>query len=184
LNALSGREVDTLISTIGSDVAVKLYANRHFQHKKVQKSPSALDRLLRHINRNKTANLLVVENYQCFNCLMSDSFVLDYFQRRIRLIDARMEVYIKSEKDYQEFSRFLGKLGKVDASAFDKRISVSKTWKEVEVELKKAKSKKGVNVEIKNKNFKDNTCQKIFSTLFLLCVYRQRNMKQSSGLIT
>ena len=32
LNALSGREVDTLISTIGSDVAVKLYANRHFQH--------------------------------------------------------------------------------------------------------------------------------------------------------
>jgi len=181
VNVLSGRDIDALIRTIGNDLAVKLYANRHFQHKKVQEPESDLDRLLKYIYKNQIANLLVVENYQSFSTLMRENFVLNYFEHRIRLIDARMDVYIECEKDYQEFNKFLRKLRVLDSS---KNIRVSKTWQEIESELKMAKRKKGVNVEIKNTNFKNNTCQKIFGALFLLCVHRQWNAKQASGMIT
>ena len=53
--------------------------------------------LLKHINRNRSGNLFIKDNYQIFTALLNSNFILDYFERRIRLIDARMEVYIQSK---------------------------------------------------------------------------------------
>lgn len=50
--------------------------------------------------------------------------------------------------------------------------------KEIKAELEAAKSKKGVSLKISNDNYKDNTCQKIFSDLFLAVIYRRWSLAQ------
>ena len=49
---------------------------------------------------------------------------------------------------------------------------------EIKAELEAAKSKKGVSLKISNDNYKDNTCQKIFSDLFLAVIYRRWSLAQ------
>ena len=53
------------------------------------------------------------------------------------------------------------------------------SWKEIETELKLAKKKKEISLKISNNNYKDNTCQKILSDLFLAVVYRRWKINQT-----
>ncbi|WP_347460938.1 tyrosine-type recombinase/integrase [Acinetobacter sp. ANC 7454] len=173
IDVLSGELSDLTITTIGKNLASKLYANRHFQHKKDTSKNNAIDVLLKHINRNRIGNLLINDNYRIINALLSSDFILDYFESHIRIIDARMEVYIKSKAEYQDFSKFLSEIRGIYGDEFKNKIKVSNiSWKQIDTELKNAKSKKGVSLKIANLNYKDSTCQKIFSTIFLTYLYR------------
>lgn len=180
LNVLSGKEVDTLISSIGNELAEKLYANRHFQHDETCGPNNALDKLLKYIDKNRTGNLLVENNYKIFNILMRNHFILDYFEYRVHLIDARMEVYIQSKQEHQDFGKFCRELKVIYKQVFHEKIKISKlSWKEIETELKLAKKKKEISLKISNNNCKDNTCQKILSDLFLAVVYRRWKINQT-----
>lgn len=173
--------MDILISTIGSDLAEKIYANRHFQHDENCGPNNTLDKLLKYIDKNRTGNLLVENNYKIFNILMRNHFILDYFEYRVHLIDARMEVYIQSKQEHQDFGKFCRELKVIYKQVFHEKIKISKlSWKEIETELKLAKKKKEISLKISNNNYKDNTCQKILSDLFLAVVYRSWKINQTN----
>ena len=179
IDVLAGKNEDLKLKEIGTKLASNLYKNRHFQHKKEISQSNALDMLLKHINRNRSGNLFIKDNYQIFTALLNSNFILDYFERRIRLIDARMEVYIQSKTEHQEFGQFCRELKAIYKQSFQGKIKISKlSWKEIEAELRMAKSKKGISLNISNNNYKDNTCQKILSDLFLAVVYRRWKLAQ------
>lgn len=182
VNVLSGRvddETTINITRIAKDLASKIYANRHFQHQKDIDRHNGLDKLLSYIDKYRLGNLLLDENYLIISKLMKASFILDYFENCIRLIDARMEVHIKSEKEYKEFIKFCSKLSAKDMRSWGQAIEFSKDkWSDIADELEKAKSKKGVSLIINNKECQKHTCQKIFSSLFLACVYRRWKLTQ------
>ena len=160
-------------------MASNLYKNRHFQHKKDISQSNALDMLLKHINRNQSGNVFSEADFKIFTAVLNSNFILDYFERRIRLIDARMEVYIQSKLEHQEFGKFCRELKFIYKQYFQEKIKISKlSWKEIEAELRMAKSKKGVSLKISNDNYKDNTCQKILSDLFLAVIYRRWKLAQ------
>lgn len=182
IDVLSGKNEDLNLKEIGADLASDLYKNRHFQHKKDISQNNALDMLLKHLNRSRAGNLLVKDNYQIFTALLNSDSILNYFERRVRLIDARMEVYIQSKQEHQEFGKFCRELKVIYKQVFHEKIKISKlTWKEIEVELKLAKIKKGISLNISNNNYKDNTCQKILSDLFLAVVYRRWKLNQTNA---
>lgn len=134
--------------------------------------------LLKHINRNKSGNVFSEADFEIFTDVLDSNFTLDYFERRIRLIDARMEVYIQSEVEYQEFDKFCREL-KFIYKQFKEKIKIPKrSWKEIAAELGAAKSKKGVSLKISNGNYKDSTCQKILSDLFLAVIYHRWKLAQ------
>ncbi|WP_196782902.1 site-specific integrase [Acinetobacter lanii] len=178
IDVLSGKNENLKLKEIGRDLASNLYKNRHFQHKNDISKSNPLDMLLKHINRNKSGNVFSEADFEIFTAVLDSNFTLDYFERRIRLIDARMEVYIQSEVEYQEFDKFCREL-KFIYKQFKEKIKISKlSWKEIEAELGAAKSKKGVSLTISNDNYKDNTCQKILSDLFLAVIYRRWSLAQ------
>lgn len=178
IDVLSGKNENLKLKEIGTDLASNLYKNRHFKHKNDISKSNPLDMLLKHINRNKSGNVFGEADFEIFTAVLDSNFTLDYFERRIRLIDARMEVYIQSEVEYQEFDKFCREL-KFIYKQFKEKIKISKlSWKEIKAELEAAKSKKGVSLEISNDNYKDNTCQKIFSDLFLAVIYRRWSLAQ------
>ena len=178
IDVLSGKNENLKLKEIGRDLASNLYKNRHSQHKKDISKSNPLDMLLKHINRNKSGNVFSEADFKIFTALLDSNFMLDYFERRIRLIDASMEVYIQSEVEYQEFDKFCREL-KFIYKQFKEKIKISKlSWKEIKAELEAAKSKKGVSLKISNDNYKDNTCQKIFSDLFLAVIYRRWSLAQ------
>lgn len=178
IDVLSGKNENLKLKEIGRDLASNLYKNRHYQQKNEISKSNPLDMLLKHINRNKSGNVFSEADFEIFTAVLDSNFTLDYFERRIRLIDARMEVYIQSEVEYQEFDKFCREL-KFIYKQFKEKIKISKlSWKEIKAELEAAKSKKGVSLEIRNDNYKDNTCQKIFSDLFLAVIYRRWSLAQ------
>lgn len=178
IDVLSGKNENLKLKEIGRELASNLYKNRHFQQKNEISKSNPLDMLLKHINRNKSGNVFSEADFEIFTAVLDSNFTLDYFERRIRLIDARMEVYIQSEVEYQEFDKFCREL-KFIYKQFKEKIKISKlSWKEIKAELEAAKSKKGVSLEISNDNYKDNTCQKIFSDLFLAVIYRRWSLAQ------
>lgn len=178
IDVLSGKNENLKLKEIGTDLASNLYKNRHFKHKNDISKRNPLDMLLKHINRNKSGNVFSEADFEIFIAVLDSNFTLDYFERRIRLIGARMEVYIQSEVEYQEFDKFCREL-KFIYKQFKEKIKISKlSWKEIKAELEAAKSKKGVSLEISNDNYKDNTCQKIFSDLFLAVIYRRWSLAQ------
>lgn len=178
IDVLSGKNENLKLKEIGRDLASNLYKNRHYQQKNEISKSNPLDMLLKHINRNKSGNVFSEADFEIFTAVLDSNFTLDYFERRIRLIDARMEVYIQSEVEYQEFDKFCREL-KFIYKQFKEKIKISKlSWKEIKAELEAAKSKKGVSIEISNYNYKDNTCQKIFSDLFLAVIYRRWSLAQ------
>ncbi|MHA3098714.1 tyrosine-type recombinase/integrase [Acinetobacter brisouii] len=178
IDVLSGKNENLKLKEIGRDLASNLYKNRHYQQKNEISKSNPLDMLLKHINRNKSGNVFSEADFEIFTAVLDSNFTLDYFERRIRLIDARMEVYIQSEVEYQEFDKFCREL-KFIYKQFKEKIKISKlSWKEIKAELEAAKSKKGVSLEISNDNYKDNTCQKIFSDLFLAVIYRRWSLAQ------
>ena len=179
IDALTGKNENLKLKKIGDDLASNLYKNRHFQHKKDISQSNALDMLLKHINRNQSGNVFSEADFQIFTAVLNSNFILDYFERRIRLIDARMEVYIQSKLEHQEFGKFCRELKFIYKQYFQEKIKISKlSWKEIEAELRMAKSKKGVSLKISNDNYKDNTCQKILSDLFLAVIYRRWKLAQ------
>ncbi|ENU18851.1 hypothetical protein F994_02664 [Acinetobacter bohemicus ANC 3994] len=181
INVLSGKDEDLNLKNIGSDLASNLYKNRHFQHKKDIYHNYALDMLLKHINRNRSGNLFVKDNYQIFTALLNSDSILSYFERCVRLIDARMEVYIQSKQEHQEFVKFCRELKAIYKQVFHEKIKISElSWKEINTELRMAKSKKGISLKISNTDYKDNTCQKILSDLYLAVVYRRWNLTQAN----
>lgn len=178
IDVLSGKNENLKLKEIGRDLASNLYKNRHYQQKNEISKSNPLDMLLKHINRNKSGNVFSEADFEIFTAVLDSNFTLDYFERRIRLIDARMEVYIQSEVEYQEFDKFCREL-KFIYKQFKEKIKISKlSWKEIKAELEAAKSKKGVSLKISNDNYKDNTCQKIFSDLFLAVIYRRWSLAQ------
>ena len=178
IDVLSGKNENLKLKEIGRDLASNLYKNRHYQQKNEISKSNPLDMLLKHINRNKSGNVFSEADFEIFTAVLDSNFTLDYFERRIRLIDARMEVYIQSEVEYQEFDKFCREL-KFIYKQFKEKIKISKlSWKEIKAELEAAKSKKGVSLEISNDNYKDNICQKIFSDLFLAVIYRRWSLAQ------
>lgn len=178
IDVLSGKNENLKLKEIGRDLASNLYKNRHHQQKNDISKSNPLDMLLKHINRNKSGNVFSEADFEIFTAVLDSNFTLDYFERRIRLIDARMEVYIQSEVEYQEFDKFCREL-KFIYKQFKEKIKISKrSWKEIKAELEAAKSKKGVSIEISNDNYKDKTCQKIFSDLFLAVIYRRWSLAQ------
>lgn len=178
IDVLSGKNENLKLKEIGRDLASNLYKNRHYQQKNEISKSNPLDMLLKHINRNKSGNVFSEADFEIFTAVLDSNFTLDYFERRIRLIDARMEVYIQSEVEYQEFDKFWGEL-KFIYKQFKEKIKISKlSWKEIKAELEAAKSKKGVSLIISNDNYKDNTCQKILSDLFLAVIYRRWSLAQ------
>jgi integrase len=178
IDVLSGKNENLKLKEIGTDLASNLYKNRHFKHKNDISKSNPLDMLLKHINRNKSGNVFSEADFEIFTAVLDSNFTLDYFERRIRLIGARMEVYIQSEVEYQEFDKFCREL-KFIYKQFKEKIKISKlSWKEIKAELEAAKSKKGVSLEISNDNYKDNICQKIFSDLFLAVIYRRWSLAQ------
>ncbi|GEM_PF-1775647 len=178
IDVLSGKNENLKLKEIGTDLASNLYKNRHFQQKNDISKSNPLDILLKHINRNKSGNVFSEADFEIFTAVLDSNFTLDYFERRIRLVGARMEVYIQSEVEYQEFDKFCREL-KFIYKQFKEKIKISKlSWKEIKAELEAAKSKKGVSLEISNDNYKDNTCQKIFSDLFLAVIYRRWSLAQ------
>lgn len=178
IDVLSGKNENLKLKEIGRDLASNLYKNRHYQQKNEISKSNPLDMLLKHINRNKSGNVFSEADFEIFTAVLDSNFTLDYFERRIRLIDARMEVYIQSEVEYQEFDKFCREL-KFIYKQFKEKIKISKlSWKEIKAELEAAKSKKGVKLKISNDNYKDNTCQKIFSDLFLAVIYRRWSLAQ------
>ncbi|WP_168397379.1 site-specific integrase [Acinetobacter indicus] len=178
IDVLSGKNENLKLKEIGRDLASNLYKNRHYQQKNEISKSNPLDMLLKHINRNKSGNVFSEADFEIFTAVLDSNFTLDYFERRIRLIDARMEVYIQSEVEYQEFDKFCGEL-KFIYKQFKEKIKISKlSWKEIKAELEAAKSKKGVSLIISNDNYKDNTCQKILSDLFLAVIYRRWSLAQ------
>ncbi|WP_286965915.1 MULTISPECIES: integrase [Acinetobacter] len=178
IDVLSGKNENLKLKEIGTDLASNLYKNRHFKHKNDISKSNPLDMLLKHINRNKSGNVFSEADFEIFTAVLDSNFTLDYFERRIRLIGARMEVYIQSEVEYQELDKFCREL-KFIYKQFKEKIKISKlSWKEIKAELEAAKSKKGVSIEISNYNYKDNTCQKIFSDLFLAVIYRRWSLAQ------
>ncbi|MCU4398029.1 site-specific integrase [Acinetobacter junii] len=178
IDVVSGKNENLKLKEIGRDLASNLYKNRHFKHKNDISKSNPLDMLLKHINRNKSGNVFSEADFEIFTAVLDSNFTLDYFERRIRLIGARMEVYIQSEVEYQEFDKFCREL-KFIYKQFKEKIKISKlSWKEIKAELEAAKSKKGVSLKISNDNYKDNTCQKIFSDLFLAVIYRRWTLAQ------
>lgn len=178
IDVLSGKNENLKLKEIGRDLASNLYKNRHYQQKNDISKSNPLDMLLKHINRNKSGNVFSEADFEIFTAVLDSNFTLDYFERRIRLIGARMEVYIQSEVEYQELDKFCREL-KFIYKQFKEKIKISKlSWKEIKAELEAAKSKKGVSIEISNYNYKDNTCQKIFSDLFLAVIYRRWSLAQ------
>ena len=178
IDVLSGKNENLKLKEIGRDLASNLYKNRHYQQKNEISKSNPLDMLLKHINRNKSGNVFSEADFEIFTAVLDSNFTLDYFERRIRLIDARMEVYIQSEVEYQEFHKFCREL-KFIYKQFKEKIKISKlSWKEIKAELEAAKSKKGVSIVISNYNYKYNTCQKIFSDLFLAVIYRRWSLAQ------
>lgn len=178
IDVLSGKNENLKLKEIGRDLASNLYKNRHHQQKNDISKSNPLDMLLKHINRNKSGNVFSKADFEIFTAVLDSNFTLDYFERRIRLIDARMEVYIQSEVEYQEFDKFCREL-KFIYKQFKEKIKISKlSWKEIKAELEAAKSKKGVSIVISNYNYKYNTCQKIFSDLFLAVIYRRWSLAQ------
>lgn len=178
IDVLSGKNENLKLKEIGRDLASNLYKNRHYQQKNEISKSNPLDMLLKHINRNKSGNVFSEADFEIFTAVLDSNFTLDYFERRIRLIDACMEVYIQSEVEYQEFDKFCREL-KFIYKQFKEKIKISKlSWKEIKAELEAAKSKKGVSLKISNDNYKDNTCQKIFSDLFLAVIYRRWSLAQ------
>ena len=178
IDVISGKNENLKLKEIGRDLASNLYKNRHYQQKNEISKSNPLDMLLKHINRNKSGNVFSEADFEIFTAVLDSNFTLDYFERRIRLIDARMEVYIQSEVEYQEFDKFWGEL-KFIYKQFKEKIKISKlSWKEIKAELEAAKSKKGVSLIISNDNYKDNTCQKILSDLFLAVIYRRWSLAQ------
>lgn len=178
IDVLSGKNENLKLKEIGRDLASNLYKNRHHQQKNDISKSNPLDMLLKHINRNKSGNVFSEADFEIFTAVLDSNFTLDYFERRIRLIDARMEVYIQSEVEYQEFDKFCREL-KFIYKQFKEKIKISKlSWKEIKAELEAAKSKKGVSIVISNYNYKYNTCQKIFSDLFLAVIYRRWSLAQ------
>lgn len=178
IDVLSGKNENLKLKEIGRDLASNLYKNRHYQQKNEISKSNPLDMLLKHINRNKSGNVFSEADFEIFTAVLDSNFTLDYFERRIRLIDARMEVYIQSEVEYQEFDKFWGEL-KFIYKQFKEKIKISKlSWKEIKAELEAAKSKKGISLIISNDNYKDNTCQKILSDLFLAVIYRRWSLAQ------
>ena len=178
IDVLSGKNENLKLKEIGRDLASNLYKNRHYQQKNEISKSNPLDMLLKHINRNKSGNVFSEADFEIFTAVLDSNFTLDYFERRIRLIDARMEVYIQSEVEYQEFDKFCREL-KFIYKQFKEKIKISKlSWKEIKAELEAAKSKKGVSLKISNDNYKNNTCQKIFSDLFLAVIYRRWSLAQ------
>ncbi len=103
IDVLSGKNENLKLKEIGRDLASNLYKNRHYQQKNEISKSNPLDMLLKHINRNKSGNVFSEADFEIFTAVLDSNFTLDYFERRIRLIDARMEVYIQSEVEYQEF---------------------------------------------------------------------------------
>lgn len=181
VDVLAGKNENLKLKEIGTKLATNLYKNRHFQHKKDISQSNALDMLLKHINRNQSGNLHVKDDYQIFTTLLKSDSILNYFEHRVRLIDARMEVYIQSKQEHQEFGKFCRELKAIFRQLFHEKIKISKlSWKEIDTELRKAKSKKGISLKISNNNYKDNTCQKIFSYLYLAVVYRSWKLDQTN----
>lgn len=179
IDVLSGKNENLKLKEIGRDLASNLYKNRHFQHKNDISQSNPLDMLLKHINRNKSGNVFSEADFKIFTALLDSNFMLDYFERRIRLIDARMEVYIQSKTEHQEFDQFCRELKAIDKQFFQGTIKIPKrSWEEIEAQLRKAKSKKGVSLIISNDNYKDNVCQKILSDLFLAVIYLRWKLAQ------
>ncbi|UDM37361.1 integrase [Acinetobacter haemolyticus] len=179
IDVLSGKNENLKLKEIGRDLASNLYKNRHFQHKNDISKSNPLDMLLKHINRNKSGNVFSESDFEIFTAVLNSNFMLDYFEHRIRLIDARMEVYIQSEVENQDFDQFCLELKAIDKQFFQGTIKIPKrSWEEIEAQLRKAKSKKGVSLIISNDNYKDNVCQKILSDLFLAVIYRRWKLAQ------
>ena len=179
IDVLSGKNENLKLKEIGRDLASNLYKNRHYQQKNEISKSNPLDMLLKHINRNKSGNVFSEADFEIFTAVLDSNFTLDYFERRIRLIDARMEVYIQSEVEYQEFDQFCRELKAIDKQFFQGTIKIPKrSWKEIAAELGAAKSKKGVSLKISNGNYKDSTCQKILSDLFLAVIYHRWKLAQ------
>lgn len=123
IDVVEGKNANSKLKNIGVDLASKLYKNRYFQHKKDISQSNALGMLLKLINRNQSGNVFSEADFRIFTALLNSNFILDYFEHRIRLIDARMEVYIQSKIEHQEFGQFCRELKAIYKNFFMRELN-------------------------------------------------------------
>lgn len=106
--------------------------------------------------------------------------VLDYFEKNIRIFNARLEVYITTKQDLATYQFFCERLSKIySKQELSGIVFDNSSWEQIETQLQTYKRQKGVVIIIHNQQPRGKGCQILIGNLFLACLYRwaQQNMK-------